>query len=78
VCSGNAVIDHFEYDGSFGAEDHAAVLASHAVQSAAVLPGGLSGPVLFRGIGLSVAPESETVGQLLASLRGACGRHAIC
>jgi len=60
-CSGHAVIDHFEYDGKLGAEDHATVLARDAVQSAAVLPGGLQGPVLYRGIGLSVAPDSETV-----------------
>lgn len=30
-------------------------------QSDAVLPGGLAAPVLYRGIGLSVAPGSETV-----------------
>lgn len=55
------MIDHFEYDGKLGAEGHATVLARDAVQSAAVLPGGLQGPVLFRGIGLSVSHESETV-----------------
>lgn len=30
-------------------------------QSDAVLPGGLAAPVLYCGIGLSVAPGSETV-----------------
>lgn len=60
VCSGHSVIDHFNYDSHFGAEDHAAVLADGFVQSAAVLPQ-LHAPVLFRGIGLSVAADSETV-----------------
>lgn len=60
--SGNVVIDHFGYDSHLGAQDHAAVLADAAVQSAAVLPKALPTPVLFRGIGLSVAAESETVG----------------
>ena len=55
------MIDHFDYDAKLGAEDHAAVLSGAAVQSAAVLPGGLPAPVLFRGIGLSVSPDSETV-----------------
>lgn len=57
---GNAVIDHFGYDSQLGAEDHAAVLADNTVRSAAVLPEALPTPVLFRGIGLSVAAESET------------------
>lgn len=64
--SGNAVIDHFAYDGKLGAEDHAAVLASNAVQSAAVLSGALPTPVLFRGIGMSVAADSETAFLALA------------
>lgn len=59
--SGHAVIDHWGYDGKLGADDHTAVLASALTSSPAVLPGGLSGPVLFRGIGLSVGENSETV-----------------
>lgn len=55
------MIDHFAYDSVEGAEDHAAVLADGYVRSAAVLPPSVSGPVLFRGVGLTVAPESETV-----------------
>ncbi|EFN54342.1 hypothetical protein CHLNCDRAFT_8673, partial [Chlorella variabilis] len=57
---GHAVIDHFAYDSQLGAADHAAVLADSAVQSPAVLPGGLPWPVLFRGIALSVPADSET------------------
>ncbi|KAL4859312.1 Dolichyl-diphosphooligosaccharide--protein glycosyltransferase subunit [Chlorella vulgaris] len=57
---GHAVIDHFGFDSQLGGEDHAAVLADSVVQSAAVLPGGLQGPVLFRGIALSVPADSET------------------
>lgn len=61
ACRGHAVIDHFAYDSQLGAADHAAVLADSAVQSPAVLPGGLPWPVLFRGIALSVPADSETV-----------------
>eukprot|EP00887_Chlorella_sp_A99_P006356 scaffold3.g6356.t1 len=57
---GTAVIDHFGYEAALGAEDHAAVLAAGATPSAAVLREPLPGPVLFRGIGMSVSPESET------------------
>ena len=57
------MIDHFGYDAVLGGKDHATVLATAVVQSAAVLPAALPGPVLFRGIGLSVSPESETVSE---------------
>lgn len=59
--SGHAAIDHFGWEESLGAADHAAVLARGATTSPAVLPSPLPGPVLFRGIGMSVSPESETV-----------------
>ncbi|KAL4458520.1 hypothetical protein ABPG75_013385 [Micractinium tetrahymenae] len=72
---GNAVIDHFGYDSHVGAQDHAAVLADNFVKSAAVLPKALSTPVLFRGIGLSVAAESETAFLALAGSPTAyCGK----
>lgn len=58
--SGHSVIDHFNYDATTGAADHATVLASNYVQSEAVLPGGLKAPVLYRGVALSIAPGSET------------------
>lgn len=59
--SGSTVIDHFGYEATLGAADHAAVLAAATTPSRAVLSDPLPGPVLFRGIGLSVSPESETV-----------------
>lgn len=59
--SGNAVIDHFGYEATLGSEDHAAVLAAGTTASRAVLPAPLPGPVLFRGLGMSLSPESETV-----------------
>jgi hypothetical protein len=62
------VIDHFGFESQLGGEDHAAVLADSVVQSAAVLPGGLQGPVLFRGIALSVPADSETVSRMQAVL----------
>ena len=72
------MIDHFDYDAKLGAEDHAAVLSGAAVQSAAVLPGGLPAPVLFRGIGLSVSPDSETVRWRLLGCCCRCRHLILC
>lgn len=56
------MIDHWGYDSRLGGEDHAAVLAAAYAPSRALLPDGPPpAPVLFRGVGLSVGENSETV-----------------
>ena len=61
--AGTAVIDHFSVDAALDAGgDHTAVLAAKAARLPAVFGAeGPATPVAFRGIGLSVSPESETV-----------------
>ena len=56
--TGNVVIDHFNNNDKF-AEDHTAILSSNIAALPAVFSSSAKGPVLFKGVGLSVAPESE-------------------
>ncbi len=62
--SGKAVIDHFEYDSNLSGADHTVVASERFTASKPVLGDDVPAAVLFQGIGLSVAPESETVGDL--------------
>lgn len=56
--SGTAVIDHFHHNAEL-ATDATAVLSSSAAQIPAVFKSGIRGPVIFKGVGLSVSRESE-------------------
>jgi oligosaccharyltransferase complex subunit beta len=55
--AGMAVIDHFSHDPAD--PSHATVVATNFVDSKAVFGGRSPAPVLYRGIGLSVPPESS-------------------
>lgn len=57
---GSAVIDHFAFASNLG-NDHTVVASSDAIASTAVLDGPLSAPVLFKGVGLTVSPDSTLV-----------------
>lgn len=56
--AGNVVIDHFNFDPEHG-DGHTAVLTSALAALPAVFSPSAKGPILFKGVGLSVAPESE-------------------
>ncbi|KAK9840322.1 hypothetical protein WJX74_007586 [Apatococcus lobatus] len=64
---GRAVIDHFSYALQSLTVDHTVVSGQAALAASAVLGGPIEAPVLFRGIGASVAPESELVLKVLTA-----------
>lgn len=57
--NGTSVIDHFSFDKKLGASDHATVLSSALAPLSGVFGAATKGPFLYRGVGLSISPESE-------------------
>jgi oligosaccharyltransferase complex subunit beta len=56
------VIDHFQYAVTDGAKlDHSLIAATDILNSTVVLGSGIKAPVLFKGIGHTVQPNSELV-----------------
>ncbi|KAK9811519.1 hypothetical protein WJX72_005178 [[Myrmecia] bisecta] len=64
---GTFVTDHFSYVVS-GEPDHTLLAASHLVDAPAVFGSQqVTDPVLFRGVGMSISPESQLVTKLLSA-----------
>lgn len=56
---GNVVIDHFNFNSRLDGSDHTVITSESLAELPAVFSSGTKGPVLFKGVPLSVSRESE-------------------
>jgi oligosaccharyltransferase complex subunit beta len=56
---GNVVIDHFNANSRLGGSDNTVITSDFVVDLPAVFSAGTKGPVVFKGVPLSVSRESE-------------------
>ncbi|KAJ9521237.1 hypothetical protein QJQ45_022972, partial [Haematococcus lacustris] len=62
---GSKVFDHFNHASIDGRADHTLVISTEYTASSAGIP--TQGPILYRGVGCSVAPDSELVAVALGA-----------
>jgi len=56
---GTTVIDHFNFDSNLGGTDHTVVRSAPLPHLTGVFSSSTKGPLAYRGVGLSVSPDSE-------------------
>lgn len=57
--SSNVVTDHFSFDSKLDSGDHTTIIVPSLAPLPAVFSPQSNGPILYKGIGLSVSPDSE-------------------